>query len=272
MGDARFEAMGSWGHVVVVGGPADACARAVARVDDLERRWSRFLPESEISRMNRAPGGVVVSEDTVGLVRRAQAAHRATGGRFDAHVLAAVVGAGYDRAVGVVTNASPLAGFDPGGIGKGYAADLVVEELMGDGAAGACVNLGGDLRVEGTPPGGAPWVIDVEDPFGGAPLTQLGLRRGAVATSNRLRRSWAVDGKTRHHLIDPATGRPAATDAVAVTVVAGEAWWAEALSTAAMVAGVAAGLDLIEANGAAGLIVDEAGGRHDTPGLQRYLP
>ena len=268
MTEARFEAMGSWGHVVVEG--LDGCGAAIARIDDLERRWSRFLPDSEISRMNRGGAVAILAEETAGLVQRAQAAHRATGGRFDAMVLAAVVGAGYDRAVGVVVDA-PRSGFDPGAIGKGYAADLVVEELMAAGATGACVNLGGDLRVEGSPPGGLPWVIDVEDPFGGPALAQLGLTRGGVATSNRLRRSWTAGGETRHHLIDPATGRPAASDAVAAVVVAAEAWWAEALSTAAMVAGVAAGLELIEAHGADGLIVDERGGRHDTPGLRRYL-
>jgi len=62
--------------------------------------------------------GAVVSEETAGLVARAQAAARATGGRFDAMVPAAVVAAGYDRAVGVVTVA-PTTGFDPGGIAKG---------------------------------------------------------------------------------------------------------------------------------------------------------
>jgi len=138
-----------------------------------------------------------------------------------------------------------------------------VEELLAAGAAGACVNLGGDLRVEGEP---QPWVIDVEDPFGGRPATRVGLKGGAVATSSRLRRAW-VGG---HHVIDPARGRPATTDAVAVTVLAAEAWWAEALATAALVAGVEDGLALIEALGADGLIVDAWGGRHETSRFRRF--
>src|SRR5436853_5490827 len=105
MAEARFAAMGSWGHVVIEGLDDDRCAAAIARIDDLEQRWSRFLPDSEISRLNGGGAVAVVSKETAGLLQRAQVAHQATAGRFDAMVLAAVVGAGYDRAVGVVVDA-----------------------------------------------------------------------------------------------------------------------------------------------------------------------
>ena len=55
-------------------------------------------------------------------------------------------------------------GFDPGGIGKGLAADIVSAELLAAGARGACVNLGGDLRVTGEAPGGGTWTVAVEHP------------------------------------------------------------------------------------------------------------
>ena len=151
--------MGSDAHVVVVGGPAD-----------LEGRWSRFLPDSEISELTRRTGEWVrLSPDTVLLVERALEAWRLTVGRFDPTVLGAVIRAGYDRSFEALdpsrAGGSPLTvgaagievdgdrvrlpsgvGFDPGGIGKGLAADLVVAETRAAGAAGACVNLGGDLR------------------------------------------------------------------------------------------------------------------------------
>src|SRR6185503_17312209 len=69
-------------------------------------------------------------------------------------------------------------GFDPGGVGKGLAADKVVADLIGAGAAGACVNLGGDLRVAGRAPAGGDWTIGVEDPRSGATITDLAVRDG----------------------------------------------------------------------------------------------
>ena len=270
MAEIRFEAMGTWAHVVVHGGPADGCERARRRIGDLERRWSRFLPDSEVSRLNGGRiAAAVVSRETALLLSRAAEANRLTGGRFDARVLAAVVAAGYDAVLVRKTHAprgpSRTEGFDPGGIGKGLAADLVVEELRAAGAEGACVNLGGDLRVEGTP---RPWIIDVEDPCGGAAsLVRLGLNRGAVATSSTLKRAW----EGGHHLIDPRTGDPAGSDAVAATAVAGTAWRAEALATAAVIAGVGDGLALLEAAGVTGLVVDRRGEVHHAPRLHPFL-
>ena len=68
-----------------------------------------------------------------------------------------------DPIVGTVTLGADVE-IDPGGIGKGLAADLVVELLLDEAARGALVNVGGDLRVEGTAPTGAGWVVAVTDP------------------------------------------------------------------------------------------------------------
>jgi thiamine biosynthesis lipoprotein len=125
-------------------------------------------------------------------------------------------------------------GIDPGGIGKGLAADIVVGELLGAGAAGALVSLGGDVRVAGEPPDGDRWTLVVEHPVTGADLLAVGLVDGAVATSSTLRRRWAVEGGTRHHVVEPTSGRSATGPLVAATAVAGEGWWAEALATAAL--------------------------------------
>lgn len=91
--------MGSAARVVVTGGDTDALVGvARRRIDDLERKWSRFLPGSEISALNRARGHAVrVSPDTFDLVQRAVGGWRATDGRFDPTVLGDVLRAGYDR-------------------------------------------------------------------------------------------------------------------------------------------------------------------------------
>src|SRR3954471_11235084 len=188
--ERRFRAMGSDAHVVVVGGPARLVDQAQRRVDDLERRWSRFLPDSEVSVLNRRAGEPVrVSPETVDLVEKAVDAWRLTGGMFDPTVLGAVLRAGYVRSfdalgASAVAGRSPLGlgvteivvdgdpvclpfctGFDPGGVGKGLAADLVADEVMAAGADGVCVNLGGDVRVAGAGPTGSAWTVAIEHPW-----------------------------------------------------------------------------------------------------------
>src|SRR2546429_593200 len=83
---------------VVAGGRIGLVSRALALVDGLEARWSRFLADSEVSRLNAAAGQPVsVSADTIKLVSTAVDAWRLTAGRFDPTVLGDVVRAGYDR-------------------------------------------------------------------------------------------------------------------------------------------------------------------------------
>ncbi len=265
--ERRFRAMGTDAHVVINGPDAEAAAdTAVARVVDLERRWSRFLEHSEISRLNATSGQpVVVSVDTFGLIEKAVFAWQLTSGAFDPTMLSTLEALGYDRTFASIDRSAPDVDtarrspqvramgaadivldrsnntvvlplgvrFDPGGIGKGAAADLVTGELVAAGAWGAMVNLGGDLRVRGVPPDGLEWVISVREPaVQSAPLATLRLQDGAVATSTTLRRRWSTTGGEHHHLLDPRTSLPHKEAADLVTVVAGEAWWAEVCATA----------------------------------------
>jgi FAD:protein FMN transferase len=290
--------MGTEAELLVVDSSAEALAHAGARLAGLEARWSRFQPDSEISALNRAGGRpVVLSPETFTLVALAVLGWRATGGRFDPTVLDALEAAGYDRSFEQVQNlqaaatpssSGPTPGlgaivldaeagtvtlpagtrFDPGGIGKGYAADLLCAELRAGGAAGVCVNIGGDLRVSGTPSGGGPWVVAVPHPHGGQ-AGVLELTEGAVATSSPARRAWRRGGRLQHHLIDPRTGQPARTGILQVSVLAGEAWQAEVVAKAAFLAGLPDALDVAVRSGAQALVVDEDGGVHLTDGLRR---
>jgi FAD:protein FMN transferase len=299
--ESAFRAMGSDAHVIVVGGGPAAIARARARIVQLEQRWSRFVPTSEVSQLNDCAGdAVAVSADTVLLVERATAAWRFSGGAFDPTVLGPLVRAGYDRSFEQLALPAAVArvaldrrgllglgaadievagstvrlpvgtGFDPGGIGKGLAADLVVTELLAEGAEGACVNLGGDVRVAGVGPDGDAWTVSVDHPGLDRPLAHLGLRDGAVATSTTLRRRWSVDGVERHHLIDPRSGHPSDTDIELATVVAAEAWIAEALTKAVLLRRSEVVFDVIHGTAAEALAVDDAGRVHSTPGLAAY--
>jgi thiamine biosynthesis lipoprotein len=293
MREVRFRAMGSECHLVVMGGDADALRRAHARVDELEARWSRFLPGSEVSLLNVAAGTPVeVSADTMMLVERAVEAWRFTGGTFDPTVLGPMLRAGYDRPfddIGDRAGTSDLflactdiqmhgssvtvpvgTGFDPGGIGKGLAADLVVVELMQAGAAGACMNMGGDVRVAGEGPASGAWHIGLEHPQVDSPLVVLAVADGAVATSTTLKRRWVADGQLRHHLIDTRTGEPADTDLELVTVIGGEAWSAEVLAKSVLIRGAAHPFDLVDGSGAQALVVGVDGTVHATDGFAAF--
>jgi thiamine biosynthesis lipoprotein len=302
--EVRFPVMGTVGHVVVIGGEPGAAHDAVARLEQLEARWSRFRPDSEISRLNRSPGEpTAVSTDTILLARRSLQAWRATNGAFDPTVHGAINALGYDRSFEQLTpsfRSAPVGGptdrrapgmaaiaidpptgtitvpvgtgLDPGGIGKGLAADLVVGEQLAAGAAGVCINLGGDVRVKGAGPPPQGWQVGVEHPYlDGELVAVIGLTNGAVATSSRLRRTWVVDDQRRHHLLDPATGRPTEGSLDSVTVVAGEGWWAEAITKAAFVAGAERAAAVIDGLGATGLYCTDDGQLHELSGLSRYL-
>jgi thiamine biosynthesis lipoprotein len=303
--ELRFRAMGCDVHVVVVDAPAALLERARARVEELDRRWTRFRPDSEVSQLNAAAGRpVLVSADTFRLVDRAVAAWHLTQGRFDPTLLEAIVALGYDRtfteltpvpaagpsepgsgspflrpwpsrpgtgcagieldaAIGVVTLPAGT-GFDSGGIGKGLGADVVARELLDWGAAGALVNLGGDVRMIGRSPTEHGWIVGIEDPTD--PSREIArftiapdAHGGAVATSTVARRAWVHDGEVVHHLLDPADGRPLRSGLSQVSVVAAEGWRAEALTKAAFVAGADGASRLLRAHGVIAVMVTDGG-------------
>lgn len=261
---------------------------ARARLAHLERSWSRFLPDSDISRLNTAGGQAVeVDSSTVVLVQHLVQAARVTDGRFDPTLLPLLVDLGYGASwddpdrftslapevrarcdldgvlVDPVARVVRLAAgttLDPGGLGKGLAADMVVDELLAAGASGALVSVGGDVRVGGRSPIGDGWTIAVADPnVDGRNVACMRLLDGGVATSSTLRRSWTTNGSSRHHLLDPATGTSVATGLASVTVLAGTAAWAEAWTKVVMVGGAVPSLALLDEHGLGAMAVAHDG-------------
>jgi thiamine biosynthesis lipoprotein len=127
---------------------------------------------------------------------------------------------------------APGVRLDPGGIAKGMAADLAAAALpVGVRYAIAC---GGDVAVGG----GEPWEVAVRSARTDDEVHRLRVRAGGVATSGIGARIWKrADGSFAHHVLDPATGRPAWTGLVAATAVAGSALEAEVLAKAALLSG-----------------------------------
>lgn len=280
-----WSAMGTTCRAWLVGPEAELGTRqARAVVAHLEARWSRFVPGSDVSRLNSAAGRPVpVAPETLAIVGDAIAWWRATGGLFDPTVLGALVAAGYDRdratGHGPIRRAEPApgcggiqvdpergtvqvpsgVGIDLGGIGKGRAVDIVADHLRD--FPGGLIDLGGDLRVWGTPPDdGAGWPIAIEDLRDETTVALLGLAEAAVATSSTLRRSWRDGARSAHHLIDPRSGRPTQGELVSVTVVAGIAAAAEVLAKAAIVTGsITAARRLLGDHDVAALLVPAEG-------------
>ena len=265
------------------------------RLRDVEARWSRFRPDSELSILNGAMGSPCrVSPETLRVLRLAVEGYELTEGIFDPRVLTALEEAGYqDSHETLPVDSEPPATegrptplldvprlpltldidevastatlpigerWDLGGIGKGFAADLVTEDLAARGVESIMVNLGGDIRVSGAAPAAPCWTVRVDDPRQpGVPCADVHLVEGGVATSSRTKRRWVHEGVAKHHVIDPRTGRPAETDLLAVTVVAGATWWAEVLAKAALILGAEAGRALIDDHGCSAALIDVAG-------------
>jgi len=274
--------------VLIVGSPAEATALAEQYGALLEGHWSRFVASSDLSRLAAAEGAsVAVAPETVTLLLAMLDGWRETDRDFDPTLLPALVAAGYGRSLvdptrattlpvsarprgdleamridvgGVVT--APLGvTLDPGGIGKGLAADLIAAELMAAGATGCLVDIGGDVRVTGEAPDGIAWRISIDDPFD--KNESRGVVRFAdagIATSSQRKRRWLTEsGMEAHHLIDPTTERSVVTSIQTVTVIASTAARAEVLTKPGFVRPMDDYLAWIPNRGAAALIIDADG-------------
>ena len=255
-----FRAMGTEISVTALDADEIAVATEVAAIfREAERRFSRFLETSELATLNRAPGAFVASAPMFEALERAREHVRMTGGIFDPAVGAALVAHGYDKsfAPGALDRAAPEpvrsrsfrevaldartrtvrrpAGLlvDLGGMIKGATADAAARALRGAGA----VDAGGDAVVRG-----GPWLVEVEDPRDASRvLTTLAVSNAAVATSAPNRRRWRAGARDAHHLIDPRTGGPAASDLLQVTVLAPTAELADVAAKTVFVLGERAG-------------------------------
>ena len=285
--EKSFQVMASQSFLQLHGASEEQAQWAIDRLRELERQWSRFLPDSDITRANQAAGTPVsVQPDTLAVVARGIEGWRQTNGLFDLTMLPAVVDIGYSASVldhssapsvpgrvvgltsfiGIDYDAGTLtvpagSAIDLGGIGKGMAADIVAEELIEQGVAGVAVNLGGDMVALGTPSNDSSWFVGVADPFDPKDqLMQLRLDCGGLATSGTTVRTFTgIDGSLRHHIVNPTTGRSSSTELVAATVLASDAATAEIFATAAMMGSAVAAVELVESVGLAGVFVRDNG-------------
>lgn len=230
---------------------------------------SRFRPDSELSRVNRAAGSVLpVSELFLEAVQVGLDGARATGGLVDPTVGRAMGAIGYDRdfesigrpaaskaprgagfssdwtSVRVDHDAGtvevpPGAALDLGATAKALAADRAARRIHDALGGGVLVSLGGDISTAGTAPAGG-WIIRVADDHAGrigGPGQSVTITDGGLATSSTTVRRWATDAGDRHHIVDPRTGSSATEVWRTVSVAGSSCVDANVASTAAIVQG-----------------------------------
>lgn len=260
---ASFFAMDTVMSVTVYGEDGQAAAEAAKEeIKALEKLFSVTDAHSEIYAANHSGGkSVTVSDDTAALLSRALELCGETDGALDVTIYPVVKAWGFTTDTYQVPSEDVLAGLIKqvdftrikldgntltvrsgmelvlGAVAKGYAADRTEALLRGLGVERAKLELGGNIHFIGTKPKGAPWRVEVRDPFGEGRMGIVETDGGAVVTSGGYERYFEQDGITYWHIIDPATGRPARSGLASVTIVTPSGTLADALSTALFVMG-----------------------------------
>ncbi len=245
-----------------------------AELAAVDRACSRFRPDSELSALNAAGGAAIrISQLFAEILSAALRAARITGGDVDPTCGAALTGLGYDRDFAEVQAAgdmpprltgtvSPVPGWhnvhldrtsrrarlsrgaqlDLGATAKAWAADRCAGTAAARLDCAVLVSLGGDIAAAGPAPDGG-WRVRVTDDHAappGEPGQTVTILSGGLATSSTTVRAWTVGGRHVHHIINPATGEPAASCWRTVSVAAGSCVDANTASTAAIIRSAAA--------------------------------
>ena len=229
----------------------DAIAAAQERIYQLDAELSRTREDSEVSKLNQAGSAMTaVGDDVWKLLNSAKTYSAATDDAFDITVAPVVTAWGFttdtyqvpsqaeldallplvddsriqleERTDGCYAALGQGQSIDLGGIAKGYASDCVAEIFAQHGVESGMISLGGNVYVSGAKPDGSAWRVGVQDPQdSNATVGVLDLTNAYAVTSGGYQRYFEQDGKRYHHIIDPATGYPAESGLLQVTVVAG---------------------------------------------------
>jgi thiamine biosynthesis lipoprotein len=285
----------------------EALERDIAAIlETVNARMSTYRPDSELSRFNAGASAswAEVSPDTLAVVDEALRVSRLSGGAFDptigplvdlwgfgpggapravpsrSRIEATLPATGY-RNIGT-TDSPPALGknrhdirVDLSGIAKGFGVDKVAEHLRRIGVDHYLVEIGGELRGRGYNTRGGVWRVGIERPAAlGAPQRIVRLGGQGLATSGDYRIFFERDGARYSHILDARDGRPVGHGLASVTVIAPTAMRADALSTALMVLGPEAGLELARREGVAAFFIARKGASFvetAAPEFARYL-
>ena len=268
-------------------------------IERLEKKLSRFEPDSVVSRINQNAGQspVQVDSEVFGLIEKSVAVCKESNGAFEITILPVLSLWKYNDAnpkppssqevreklnlvdckkiilkkdQNLVFLPEPGMAIDLGGIAKGYAADKAAQKLRQNGVSAGIVNAGGNLTVFGGT--GKGMAVGIQDPRKrGKILAKIYITDGAISTSGDYERFFIYNGVRYSHIIDPRTGYPAQGEE-SVTIFAENGADADAWSTALFVLGSDQGLKILAGKtGFSALFIDESGKIVSSPGLSQRL-
>ncbi len=238
-------------------------------IEQCELRFSRFLPDSELSQLNRSAGDwFAVSDDLMDMLLHSLSYYKETNGLFDPSILPDLKRVGYDKSMDDIhtggATSNPIVSvrdarpaldkiefdqrwkrvrlprgmeIDLGGIAKGWIVSKAAA-LLSSFAAICAVSAGGDICFIGEPLDGSKWRVELEDPRNPSQsVAVLHVGQSAVVTSSVAKRTWNQNGQARHHLIDPRTGEPAQTDWLSATIIGPDILAAEVYAKTLLIGG-----------------------------------
>jgi FAD:protein FMN transferase len=262
---------------------------AIVEIQRIETLMTTWRPDSEVSQINLAAGKapVKVGAETLGVIKEALHTSEISEGTFDitfevlhglwkfdedldphpptdAQIKAKIGLLSYkhvkvDDAKSTVFLDREGVKISLGGIAKGYAVDRASKVLEAGGLSAYFVQAGGDLYTHGKKPDGTDWQAGIRDPRGkeGSYFAMLPVTDHAFSTAGDYERSYVLDGKRYHHIIDPRTGKPA-TASRSVTIWAPTALQADAIDDAVFILGPEKGLKLVESIDGVGAVIIDA--------------
>lgn len=290
-----FYAMDTVMNITAYGEKAEeAVQECVQYISGLEAAISRTLEDSEISQLNNADGEPTeLSEQTAEILSDALEIAQKTEGAFDPTVATlsdlwqigtedahlpeeqeiqdALAPVGYEKVSqdGTTVTMEPGTRIDLGGIGKGYAADHVVEILKSYEIERAIISLGGNIYAFGSKDDGVDWKVAITNPDNEQEyLGTLSVSDTSIVTSGDYERYFEQDGKRYCHIFDSATGYPAETDLRSVTVVTPDSTTADGYTTALFVMGHDKAIEFCEQNGIEAVLVRDDHTVYVTDGIK----
>jgi FAD:protein FMN transferase len=257
-------------------GAARASSAVFAELRRIDQLMTTWLPESDVSRINAAAGGkpVKVDAETIEVIEKSLEVAKATGGAFDITVGAFRGLWKFDQDMdGTLPSPQEIAARLPlvnykyvivdrkkrtvrlrkkgmaitlGGVAKGYAVDRAMKLLHEAGFVDFIIQAGGDMYVSGKK-GADEWIVGIRDPRGArdAVFAVAKVEDRTFSTSGDYERGFVKDGVRYHHILDPDTGQPARR-CRSVTVMARDAFIADAWDTAFFVLGTEKAMKLVE--------------------------
>ncbi len=273
---------------------------------DMCRKYDRLLSttidSSDIARINRADTNPVhASQETLDILNAAIEYNRISDGKLDVSlgpvttlwtkarednslaesdlIKEALTHTGLDKFtidkdMMCVYKSDPDAALDLGALGKGYVADRLKEMLVSRGVTSAIISLGGNIVTIGNKPNGTAFIIGIKKPFSSDNETaaDLNVWDRSVVTSGVYERYVNVDKRIYHHIIDPKTGYPAATDIMSATVISDSSLDGDALSTICLLYGLDDAMKLINSTkGTEAIFITWDNELHYTSGASMYL-